>query len=401
MKVLQLCHKPPFPEVDGGSIAMSNLIKGMAQQQVEVDILAMNTFKQNCSPDEQKAYAKVVGRYFLVDIDIRVKAVDAFFNLFTSKSYNIARFESPEYEKQLVHLLKTNAYEVVIFDSLFSTPYVEVVRSLHPGIIVHRSHNVEFNIWQNLAGNERNPFKKWYLNLLTRRLKKYELSAVEKFDLIATISKPDLNEYLNHGVTTPMFHLPFGINLSGFPVHQYAANQKVKIYHVGSMNWIPHQEAFAWFFESVWSKLDHLSAKLELHLAGTGMPEWMKEKSCDNVFVSNGYVDGNEYAKGKELLIVPSFSGSGIRIKIVEAMAAGKTILTTTNGAMGLECTHGENIIISDQAEEWVTYLTDLVLSPETRERIGKKAREFCAQYHDHIKLSEKFLDKLRSTPLK
>lgn len=399
MKILVLCHKPPFPAVDGGSIAMSNLIRGLTKNKVELDILAMNTFKQYCTKDKQRIFQKEVRSYQLVDVDIRIKAFDAMLNLFSSKSYNISRFQSSEYKKKLIQLLEDSEYDVVLFESLFSTPYVDVVRDFHPRLIVHRSHNIEFNIWQNLAKNEHNLIRKWYLRLLAKRLKKYEIDTVNKFDLVATISQTDLIEYKSNGITSQLYHLPFGIDLASLSMHERRLNNpKVKIYHVGSMNWKPHQEAFRWFFNEVWIGLGDLKAKSELHLAGTEMPKWIQDKSSENVFVSKGYVDGYKFSKDKEILVVPSFSGSGIRIKIIEAMATGKTIVTTANGAMGIECSHRENIYISDKPEEWISYINELVLSSEKREVIGKNARQYCFKYHDHNKLAERLINKLRTT---
>ena len=398
MRVLILCHKPPFPAIDGGSIAITNLIKGLVTNQVKVDVLAMNTFKQYCSSENKIEFEKEVETYSLVDVDIKIKVLDAFMNLFTSKSYNVSRFDSQKYKEKLISVLKNKKFDVVLFESLFSTPYINVVRSLHPGILVHRSHNVEFNIWQNLAQNEDKLYKKWYLNLLTKRLKKYELDVINKFDLVAAISKSDMMEYKRHGVTTSMFHLPFGIDINSSTVRELQVQNKVKIYHVGSMNWLPHQEAFHWFFDQVWANLDNLKDKLELHLAGTDMPKWMKDKSGENVFVSSGYVLGNEYAQDKEILIVPSFSGSGIRIKIIEAMASGKVILTTANGAMGIDCKHEKNILISDKPMEWVSLINELIISSDKRKIIGKQARLFCAQNHDHVQLSNLLIHKLCTT---
>ena len=398
MKFLVLCHKPPFPAVDGGSIAMYNLLKGLKKSNAEVDVLAMSTFKQPCNTEEQEKFEQEIDVYSLVDVDIRIKPFDALINLFTTQSYNISRFISPQYSSQLESILKLKKYDVVLFESLFSTPYVELVRSLHNGLLVHRSHNVEFNIWQNLAENEQNPLKKWYLKLLSKRLKKYELEVVNEFDLVATISQSDIIEYRNNGIGTLLYHLPFGIDLSAISFQKSKPSRKVKIYHVGSMNWIPHQKAFRWFFDHVWSEIDSLKDEIELHLAGTDMPKWIEEKSTENLIVKSGYVNGFEYAKDKEILIVPSFSGSGIRIKIIEAMASGKTIITTKNGAMGINCLHGENILISDRPEDWIEYIAELVHSPQKRETLSMNARQFCFDFHDHVMQAQQFINKLHTT---
>jgi glycosyltransferase involved in cell wall biosynthesis len=326
----------------------------------------------------------MVNGYYLVDVDIRLKIKDAFFNLFSSESYNISRFKSNEFEKRLIWLINETKYDAIVFESLFTSPYIQVVRHLFHGPIILRSHNVEFNIWKNLSKNELNPLKKYYLKILAKRLKKYELKAISKFDLVASISKTDILEFEKNNITIPMIHLPFGIDMKKYDF-QINENYKVKIYHIGSMNWIPHQEAFRWFFDSVNNELNVIKDQLEIHLAGTGMPKWMVSKSNENTFILEGFQDGFHFSADKDIMIVPSFSGSGIRIKIIEAMALGKTILTTNNGAMGIDCTHGLNIFISDDPKEWGSIINNLVTNSTKRLEVGRQARTFCEANHDYI----------------
>lgn len=397
MRILQLCHKPPFPPTDGGSIAMFNLASGLHHIGEEVHILAMNTHKQRCEPDQIPNPLQFARSYQLVEVDIRIKLLPAFLNLFSTESYNISRFQSVDFEAALVDLLKKYTFNFIILESLFSTCYLEKIRSLHNGIIVLRSHNVEFKIWQNLASNERNPLRKWYLKLLARRLKKYELQKSSMVDVIASISKNDIGVMEALECNTKMVHLPFGINLTEFESVKPALSSSniVKLYHVGSMNWLPHQEGLKWFFEKIWSKLKPLYPKIELHLAGTEMPEWMVELDSENVFITEGYVDGKSFSNGKDIKIVPSFSGSGIRVKIIEAMAMEKAIITTHNGAMGIDCNHLENIYISDDPSKWVEYITQLVESDEQRKLIGQNAKKFIEKNHDYIELSQKIRNDL------
>jgi polysaccharide biosynthesis protein PslH len=175
MKILQLCHKPPYPAIDGGSIASLNLTKGLIKNESSVQILAINTYKQYCDLSKvPKDFLKQT-QYKLIYLDIKVRVLSAFFNLFSSKSYNISRFDSQLFRNELKIVLSSSKFDIIILESLYTSPYLNTLRALHKGLIVLRSHNVEYKIWENLSKNTKNPFKKWYLTLLSKRLKKYEL----------------------------------------------------------------------------------------------------------------------------------------------------------------------------------------------------------------------------------
>ena len=92
MKILQICHKPPYPPIDGGSIAMYNLYRGLRSIGHTVHVIAINTYKQYCDINKVPKEFVDASEYTLVDVDIRVKPLSAFFNLFASDSYNISRF---------------------------------------------------------------------------------------------------------------------------------------------------------------------------------------------------------------------------------------------------------------------------------------------------------------------
>lgn len=387
MKILQLCHKPPYPPIDGGSIAMYNLCVGLIENGHSVDVLAMNTYKQFCEIEKVPDNFRLNTNYTLVSVDIKIRPLAAVLNLFTKQSYNISRFDSSAYRAQLTQLLLSKKYDFILFDSLFTTPYIDTAKKFHTGPLVLRSHNVEHKIWENLSIKEKNSLKKWYLKLLAKRLKNYELKTIEEIDLIASISNNDIITFKEENCTTEMKYIPFGINFQDSSFKEYTPPEidKLILFHVGSMEWLPHREAFKWFLEYVWPKFNKLHPEIELHLAGSKMPKWMTDKSFPNVIVTNEYVDGKQFMKDKTIMIVPSFSGSGVRVKVIEGMALGKVIVTTANGALDIPCKHNENIFISDDIHEWVQLLSNAVNNPTKIRKISQNAREFCRKEYDYL----------------
>jgi glycosyltransferase involved in cell wall biosynthesis len=394
MKILQVCHKPPYPPVEGGSIATYQLTMGLLENGYPVNVVAMNTHKQYCYIEQVPPEFVSSTNYQLVDVDIRIKPVDAFLNLFTTRSYNISRFNSQAFAKKLEQTLRTNVYDIIILESLYTTPYIQIIRGLSKALIVLRSHNIEHHIWKRLAHREKNILKKVYLNLLARRLKKYELKTLEEVDLIASISHADSDELIRLNCPTPSAYIPFGLQLSN-EIYKNPPPIKINqpvLFHVGSMEWLPHQDAFKWFFEFVWPSFHQKNPDVELHLAGTHMPRWMVEKADDRIKITNGQVDGKIFMKDKDIMIVPSFSGSGIRIKIIEGMAMGKTIVTTKNGILGIPAKNGEHAYISDSPAKWVSTLSMLVQQPATIQSISINARQFAENHFNRMEVAQQFI---------
>jgi hypothetical protein len=189
MKILQICSKIPFPPKDGGSIAMNILTHGLINAGNTVHVLAVNTPKHFIKDDDIDPVYRKKTSYRSVFIDTSIKPVDAILNLFSSESYNIIRFYSKDFEKVLIESLQSEAYDVIQLETLWVTPYVDVIRKYSKAKIVLRSQNVEYMIWERLAADAANPLKKMYLKLLAGRLKKYELSLLNKYDAIATITE--------------------------------------------------------------------------------------------------------------------------------------------------------------------------------------------------------------------
>lgn len=191
MKILQICSKIPFPPKDGGSIAMNILTHGLINAGNRVHVLAVNTPKHFIKDEDIDADYRNKTNYRSVFINTSVKPIDAILNLFSSQSYNIIRFYSADFEKVLIEQLKKENYDLIHLETLWVAPYVEVIRKHSKAKIVLRSQNVEFMIWERLAEDAGNPLKKMYLRLLAKRLKKYELGILNKYDAIATITELD------------------------------------------------------------------------------------------------------------------------------------------------------------------------------------------------------------------
>lgn len=390
MRVLFLCNKSPYPAREGGPMAMNSLIEGLIQAGHQVKVLAVNSEKYNVREDEiPESYRKETG-IELVDLDLRIRPLDAFLNLFTTQSYHIERFISADFTKKVREVLQRQKFDVVQLETLFMAPYVATIREYSKARIVLRAHNIEHLIWKRLSQQALNPLKKWYLAHLTRTLKRYELKTLGMVDGIAAITRKDAAFF--RGLTaTPVIDIPFGIQLPALN-NENVVKRNPSFFHIGSMNWMPNEEGIKWFVQEVWPKITSQHPELVYYLAGRYMPTWLKTGIKPQLVVVGEVEDAGAFVAQHDVAIVPLLSGSGIRIKIIEAMAAGKTVITTEIGAEGILYQNNHNILIANTKLDFVNAVSRIINKPGLYHEIGANARKLIEEVYDNKQIVRRLL---------
>lgn len=396
MKILQLCHRVPFPANDGGNIAMLSLSDSLISQHVQLKMLALNTNKHRV--DLSKVNNEQIKKYNLeaVPIDTSVRASDAFINIFSSESYNVKRFYSKEFEEKLIQVLTTNPADIIIMESLFMTPYITAIRKHSSAKIVLRAHNVEFIIWKRLAENEKNIVKKIYLSMLTGRLRKYEADVLNKVDALIPITSDDKDFFQKMGSKAPMYVAPVGIDAGNYD-SQINEKNELCLFHLGAMDWRPNLEGIEWFLDHCWKMIHAKFPALKLFLAGRGFPDRLMKRTDPNVKYFGEIQNAQDFMLDKQILIVPLRSGGGMRVKIIQGMALGKTIISTTIGAEGIDYTNGKNILIADTPEEILTQTEKCLKDKTFCLSIGKEAHGLALAGYSNNIIGKGVLDFLKS----
>ena len=390
MKILLLCNKPPYPASEGGPMAMNSIITGLLEAGHHIKILAVNNEKYHVSEaDIPEEYKKKTG-IELIDVDLSVRPMKAFLNLFTKKSYHVERFVSETFKSRLAEVLEKELFDVVQLEMLFMAPYVETIREHSKAMIVLRAHNVEHKIWERVAKETKFFLKRWYINHLAKTLKEYELNALETVDGVAAITRKDA-AYFRKYCSKPVIDIPYGVYPEEF-TPKYEIEGKPKFYHIGSMNWMPNEEGIRWFIEEVLPKTIEKVPDFVYHLAGHNMPEWLTTLKNKHVDVIGEVPDAKAFVAENDVAIVPLLAGSGIRIKIIESMAMGKTVITTRVGAEGILYNEEVNLIIAENIAKMVEAIRSIHENPQIAEKIGQEARKLVETTYDNRKIIARLL---------
>lgn len=390
LRILHIMNRVPWPVKDGGTLACYNLLKGLHDAGCEVTLAAMNTSKHytdvNALPEKFKRLADLHTSF----VDNEVKPLKAFLNLFSNKSYNISRFITPGFEQLLGDILKNKEFDLVIFDGLFVAPYVDFVRSRTSAKLLLRQHNVEYKIWTTLADNTGSFLKRKYINLLASRLEVFEKQSLNRFDGIVALTRQDKADFEQMDCMKPIHVSPVGIELNNTVSKSKPLPKSV--FHLGAMDWQPNQQSMQWFVEKVWPKVTQKDAGATFYMAGKKMPQEFEKYQSRSVKIVGEVDDAVSFMQTHQIMVVPLFAGSGIRVKILEGMALGKPIVTTSLGIRGIEHEAGKNVLIADTADEFCQCVEQLLNNPLLCDTLGAGARKLVEKEYGNKALIDKLL---------
>lgn len=390
MRILQLCKKFPYPLKDGEAIAVTYLSKALRDLGCEITLLCMNTTKHYTDLDALPENFDHYKAIHTSPLDNSIKPVDAFLNLFSNNSYHVERFISKPFREKLIEVLKNDKFDIVQLETLYLAPYVETIKEYSDAQIVMRAHNVEHEIWDRISSNTSFLPKKWYLTHLARKLRQYEIDHLNDYDYLVALTDRDLKRFKRLGYKNGAVASPIGIDSRYYPKVEHGHNtEDISLCFIGSLDWMPNVEGLNWFLNKVWPQIMRRFPKIKLHVAGRNTPDSLLNTRIQNVVIHGEVPNASEFIGRYSIMVVPLFSGSGMRVKILEGMALGKVIISTSLGMEGIEARHKNELIVADSAEEFVDAIEFCKKNPDILKDVGIRAREFIQQRFDSHRLAQ------------
>jgi polysaccharide biosynthesis protein PslH len=387
LKVLLITHRVPFPQNGGYQIVVGNTIKGLVRLGHEITLMSLNSKKSFVKPSVDKELRGKIN-YKVHDIDISISIWDMLVNLFSKTSFNIDRYYDPTFEALLLKEIKSNEYDVIQFEGLLVSLYLPAIQRATNAKLIYRAHNIENLVWARLAQQKTDPFKKTYLQMHARRIKKYELQQLNKFDAITVFTQQDKAVMESYGVNIPIEVLPVGIDLENYRP-DITAIEFPSLFFLGSLEWLPNREGMEWFLDNFLTELTEGDLNVKLYVAGSDIPESFDDyEVMGKIFIQGEVDDALEFVNSKSIMIVPLLSGGGMRVKIVEGMAMEKCIISSSLGVEGINFTDGENILIANTRDEFYQAIKRCIKDEKYCHTIGANARKLVEQQHDNNKVA-------------
>lgn len=391
MRILLITNRVPFPPTSGYPIVIYNTIRGLLDQGAEISVFSLN-------PDETFTEIAHLNDPMLQEIDFtparlinRISTWKIVVSLLARKSWHITRFYNSEPVARLKQVLARTTFDIVQIEGLFVLPYLNVIRQHSQAKIVYREHNIEHLVSGTSAAAETSPVKRLYLRLVARRMLRFELDNLSRTDAVITINPTDQSQLTAAGVTAPIRNFPVAVDPESYRPDP-ALTEVPSIFHIGSLNSLPAADGLHWFIDRVWSDLRSLNAGLKFHIAGRDIPKDLYQHQSDSFILHDDIVDPKAFINSKQVMIVPLRTGSGMRVKIIEAMAMKKCVISTSLGAEGINYQHGKNILIADSAGEFYQCILRLITDKKLCEEIGEHARRLVEKEYNLVENSGRLL---------
>ncbi|MFN5379038.1 MAG: glycosyltransferase family 4 protein [Ignavibacteria bacterium] len=399
-RVLIILPRIPFPARDGAEVVMSDTLIAMAADGYAVDVFALNPRKSHRDPDVLASYCR---KYATVEIDTSLRALKlasklvrhqrySVDNTTLHSSYWVGRFIDDNALFELLDFVQANGpYDVIHCETLFTVYYGLALRAIAPCSVVYRSHNVEWRIQQTLASESHIGFARRLIHKrLADQTERYERGVSCMVDAIACISDTDALWYSQLGTEAFVSAIEPGVRC--FTVNE-SRDYEPTIGFIGSLDWEPNKVGLLWFINNVMPIMRSRKPDIRFVIAGRSSESFMRSlASTENICCLGEVASSSEFLADRQVVIAPLFSGSGVRIKLLEAFGMAKAVVTTTLGASGLDVQHGVHCMIVDKLEEFAEACLLLLDNDSLRNTIGNNAHAWVNQRHSWNVATEKLI---------
>jgi glycosyltransferase involved in cell wall biosynthesis len=396
MRLLQLAPKVPWPPEDGGRVASRVLALSLLRAGAQVRLLSLNPAKHHVETAALPAEARAV-RLRTVDHDTSLSVAGFLGSLLRGTSYNVDRFRSAAFDRQIVAAIREEPPDIVLLESLYLLPCLPALRRATRAPIVLRSYNVEHEIWDRLASGERSLARRLLLSHLARRLRSFEVAARDEPDAIVPVTAEDAETYRRIGTTVPIHVAPVGLETTLVPDRSGEGERRTLVF-LGALDWRPNLEGVRWFLERVWPAVRKVVPEAQLVVGGSNPPAGL-ERTCsgEGVTFAGRVPDAHAFFASGAAMVVPLLSGGGMRVKILEAMALGVPVVSTRLGATGIEARDGTEIRLADEPDSMAAACVELLSDPTGAAELGRAGRRSILARFDADVIARQLLEFLDS----
>ena len=396
MKILFLSIPVPFPPTDGGRIRILNVLKQIAQKN-QIAFLALETTPTDHEGTEYLRHLGIEAHLVPqaphpppLSLKTVVQAV------IQKKPITVARYDFPAFRQKLRSLLNNNAFDLIHYAMLHTAQY-RVDANL-PTLL--SQHNVDSHIWRRLCEQAKNPVRKFLFWTQTRAFERYERVMSTGFDAVTVVSEIDRARLRNICPDSTIEVIPNGVDIEQYQPNRPPEEEAVLIY-TGSMDWYPNEDAVCYFAADILPKirarLDEAKSRqaglpcVKFYIVGKSPTDRVRKLAEQPGVIVTGCVeDIKPYMARASVYIVPLRIGGGTRLKILEALAMEKAIVSTTIGAEGLDLVNGEEIIVADDPNHFAAAVVQLMADKQMRQRIGEKGHQRVESDYSWRQIGEK-----------
>ncbi len=363
----------PFPLNTGKRIRTFNLTRELSRSH-SVSYLAYG--------DENSAASRFLNEHniatYAVPSPDRRQSGAAFYwrlfkNLFSKYPYIVTSHFTPAFQERLKQLIAGGKFDLIICEW---TPYALFIKDVKDTRKIVVAHNIESTIWARYHENESNPLKKLYIGIQHRKVMDFERACFGWAEGATAVTRQEAQMIESFGVPYRPEVIDNGVDTEFFSPRQPAIESDTLVF-TGSMDWRPNQDAAVYFAADILPLLKKERPQIRAVFVGRNPPQHIIDLGKINGIEITGTVDDvRDYIASAAVYIVPLRIGGGSRLKILEAMAMQKPVVSTSVGAEGLDVADGQNILLADGPEQFARTVIACLTDIEKSARIAEAGRQ-------------------------
>ena len=296
-------------------------------------------------------------------------------------------FDSSEVRARLAQLLCARRFDLIHLDSIALSRYLPLTGDA-PVVCVH--HNVESLLLARRAAVERNPWRRRYLNLQAHLMRREERRWSGRCAMNVVVSESDAAELKRVAPGAACAVVPNGVDIDGF---RPSAGRDDGVVFVGELTWFPNLDALQYFHDEILPRVQALRGETPIRWVGRVSDDARRRYGDRSAIQLLGYVlDVRPYIRDAACYVVPLRVGGGTRLKILDAWAMGKAVVSTSVGCEGLAARDGENILIRDDPDGFARAVSDVLRDEPLRRRLGGEARRTVERHYSWERIGEPML---------
>jgi len=375
MHILWLKTELLHPIDKGGKIRTYNMLKQLKRDH-EITYLTLDDSAVGAAEREQAR--EYCDELVCVPHQLREKFTVGFysellFNLLSSLPYAIKKYDSPVMRREIGERAKAGMFDLIVCD--FLAPAANVPFDLGWPTVLFQ-HNVEAMIWKRHYEVQSNPLKKAYLGKQWLKMRAFERKMCRRFDSVVAVSDDDREQMRNEYGVESVFDVPTGVDTDFFRPSGRQQPSPRNIVFTGSMDWLPNEDAISYFTEKVMPRIKQAIPDVTLTVVGRNPYPSLRElarRDC-SIEVTGRVDDVRPYIERAAAYVVPLRIGGGTRLKIYEAMAMEKAIISTSIGAEGLPLEHGAELLLADTSELFAEAVIRVLSDKALASALGNRA---------------------------
>ena len=374
MRVLFISLAPPWPPDNGLTLRAWAVLRALASR-AKVTLLM---FVPPGTPSGYSELQEICEAVEAVPLALTSLTSGANYlgrlrSLFSPAPYGMTRFVSPEIRERIAGLLQALHFDAVVCETVY--PLDNLPAGDVP--LVVDEQNIEHQLIERYAALEKNPAKRWYALIEAKKLKRAEARACAAARMVLCCSEPDRAGLERLCPQAQVRVVPNVVDTDLFTAAPGAVEPRMVLFQ-GGMDWFPNRDAVEYFVSAILPKLRRRIAGVKFVIAGRSpSPEFRRRfEALPGVEFTGTLPDLRPVIGRAAVCVVPLRVGSGTRLKILEAAAAGKAVVSTSVGAEGLEFENGREIVLEDDPARFANAVAKLLRDSAAAARMGQAARE-------------------------